>query len=162
MTAPASFFESIGTRDLVIGCSIIGVPIAVLGFLATLGEKQPFDQNLVMGCYVANEAPSLDVRPEGIRIGESRVLSLSYFAKSAKDSYVLSVTPALRLEPTESGQYAFVRARGIGYLWTLLPKDSDNPRRMRAPSQFGGRFSVIAANGEKIVYTRVAPSAQCP
>lgn len=64
------------------------------------------------------------------------------------------VRPALNLAPLPGGGYAFKEERGIGYFWSLLPRASDRSRDMRKPTDYGGRFQIVARDGQTIVYTR--------
>ncbi len=157
------FFENAPPRDMLIGWSIVLGPLLVLAALGFFFlHPTPIAPELVQGCYVANGSPALSVQHGSIRIGEPERRTLTYVAEPNKVGYRLTVTPALSLRPAGVGRYAFVQdERGLGYFWPLLPKSSDDPRNMREPSDYGGRFQIIAWDGATITYNRSESSVAC-
>jgi hypothetical protein len=155
---PEEFFEKIRPRDKLIGWSIIFVPILGLAAFGMIFLRPiPISAELVMGCYTAKGSPSLDVRRGSIRIDEPQHRAFSYVAEPAKVGYHLTVSPAISLRSAGSERYVFAQdERGEGYFWPLLTTRSDDPRYMRKPTEYGGRFQLIADNGKSIIYTRTA------
>lgn len=150
------FFNRVSRRDRFIGWSIIAVPVIALTALGAIFLRPvSISVDVVLGCYTALGAPSLDVRRGSIRIDEPQHRTFTYVAEPAKVGYHLAVAPAMSLRAKGSGQYEFKKdQRGIGYFWPLLTSNSDNPEYVRTPSDFGGRFQLIADDGERVVYTR--------
>lgn len=161
-TSNEDFFEGVSSKDMLIGVSIFVIPFAVLIVLAVVFLRaEPIKRETVLGCYVAEGSPPLDVQLDRIRIvGSDR--SFDYVAEPAKEGYRLTVRPALSLRPVGVGGYAFVQdQRGLGYFWPLLTQKSVNPRYMREPKDYGGRFQIIAIDLQPIIYSRVAANAGC-
>ena len=157
------FFEGVRLKDKLIGWSIIAVPffaLLALGFVFL--RPNPIAPEAVMGCYVAEGSPSLDVQRGSIRIGEPERRTFSYIAEPNKIGYRLTVAPAISLRPAGGGRYAFVQdRRGIGYFWNLLPKVSDDRQKMRVPEDYGGRFQIIATDGIAVIYSRTDRTEAC-
>lgn len=153
-----AFFSAASLRDKLLGWSIIVGPLILLAGLGMIFLRpSPISKNTVVGCYVAQGAPALEVSPEGIRIEEPQRRKFMYIAEPDKFGYRLVVHPAMSLRRHRSGEYLFAQdARGTGYFWPLLTAYSDDPKEMRKPSDFGGRFEVIADDGRAIIYERVA------
>lgn len=157
------FFESVHLRDRLIGWSILVGPLVVLFALGLIFLKPtPIAPKTVLGCYVADGSPSLYVQRGSIRIGEPEHRSVSYIAEPTKEGYGLAVEPALSLRPAGAGKYAFaLDARGTGYFWPLLPKMSDDPRNLREPKDYGGRFQIIANDSSAVIYSRTSGTEKC-
>ena len=153
-----AFFSGASPRNKLIGWSIIVVPLILLVALGMVFLRPtPIPIDTVVGCYVTHGAPTLEVSPDGIRIEEPQRRKFMYIAEPDKFGYRLVVHPAMSLRRHRSGEYLFAQdARGTGYFWPLLTAYSDDPKEMRKPSDFGGRFEVIADDGRAIIYTRVA------
>jgi hypothetical protein len=155
-----NFFEGLRARDPIIGWGILGVPIATLLVLGAIFLKaEPIPRQQVIGCYTAAGAPTLHIRFDAIYAEDIRRSSFNYIAEPYKAGYHLAVRPALGLHPISTGGYEFLPARGIGYFWELLPKGTAS--RMRAPSDYSGRFEIIAADGTSVVYKRADAAAKC-
>lgn len=162
ITSSQGFFEGASSKDKLIGVSIIAVPLALLVALAfAFLHPDPIKRETVLGCYVAKGSPPLDVQLDRIRIvGSNR--SFDYVAEPSKEGYRLTVRPALSLRPVGVGRYAFMQdRRGIGYFWPLLTVKSDDPRYMREPNDYGGRFQIIAMDSQPIIYSRVSANVGC-
>lgn len=154
------FFEGAKARDMVIGWGVLGAPIAALLLLGALFLKaEPIRRQQVIGCYTAAGAPTLHIRFDAIYVGDSRQSSFTYIAEPYKAGYHLAVNPALGLHPISTGGYDFLPDRGIGYFWELLPNGTAS--RMRAPSEYSGRFEIIAADGTSVVYSRADAATKC-
>lgn len=136
---------------------LVALFVAGLLFL----RPEPIDQALVYGCYSAAHAPNLSVGPTVIRIIQPDRRALRYVAEPSKTSYELKVEPALALSAQADGTLAFTDAVGTGFFWPLLPADARNGDRLAHPSEYGGRFSMYATNGEEVIYSRVSRTA-CP
>lgn len=161
-TAPRRFFDHIGRRDLAIGAGVIFAPLAVLVILGVVFlEPQPMTPETVMGCYTAEGAPPLVIERDQIRIAEPEARIFHYVAESDKTGYRLAVTPALGLEPSAAGEYAFVRQKGVGYFWTLLPDLGSSDRKLRDPEDYGGRFEIVARDGVTVIYERSDTPDRC-
>lgn len=157
-----SLFQDIPLKAKIIGWGIIFVPLAALVFAgAILLRPESIDQRLVWGCYVAHDAPPLDIREDAIYIVEPARRKFSYIAQPSKTSYELNVRPARALSPQPSRRYAFVDRRGDGYFWPLLPAEGKNRNRVRHPEEYAGRFEVYAADGARIIYERARASEAC-
>jgi hypothetical protein len=155
-----SFFEGVGARDLLIGWGILGVPIAALLVLGGLFLKaEPIPRQQVIGCYIAAGAPTLHIRFDAIYVDDNRQISFTYVVEPYKAGYRLAVRPALGLHPISTGGYELLPDRGIGYFWELLPRGTAS--RMRAPSDYSGRFEIIAADGTSVVYNRADAATKC-
>ena len=158
----SGLFDDVPFKDKVVGWSIIGLPLATLAVLGAIFLRpDPIDKQVVEGCYVADGAPSLDIQRELIHIIGERQQSFRYEAEPFKEGYHLVVRPALNLAPLPGGGYAFKEERGIGYFWSLLPRASDRTRDMRKPTDYGGRFQIVASDGQTIVYTRTDGRNTC-
>ena len=158
----ASLFQDVPFKAKAIGWGIIVIPLATLALLGAMFLRpQPIDQRLVWGCYVSDNAPALVVEAGKILILDGQGRSLSYIAEPYKAGFRLTVQPALRLRPSAEGRYHFEQGPGIGYFWPLLAADSDNPREVRIPGDFGGRLSLIAADGTPIIYVRSSDRDGC-
>jgi len=114
-----------------------------------------------MGCYTAEGAPPLVIERDQIRIAEPEARIFHYVAESDKTGYRLAVTPALGLEPSAAGEYAFVRQKGVGYFWTLLPDLGSSDRKLRDPEDYGGRFEIVARDGVTVIYERSDTPERC-
>ncbi|RYF16314.1 MAG: hypothetical protein EOO77_12570 [Oxalobacteraceae bacterium] len=153
------FLEGASMRDIFLGWSIIGIPLATLLILGiTLLKPDPISRQAVLGCYAARRAPLLWVRPDMIYVDHAKQGTFTYEAEPYKSGYHLSVAPALGLHPTANGKYRFTAEHGIGYFWELLPKGS--AANMREPGDYSGSFMIIARDGTPITYKRV-PLARC-
>lgn len=152
------FFSRVSLRDRLIGWSIIFVPLILLVALGMIFLRStPIPRDTVLGCYFASGAPALEIDRDWIRIVEPQNRKFTYGAEPAKLGYRLTVAPAMSLRRQRSGEYQFAQdARGIGYFWPLLTIQSDAPQDMREPSDYGGRFQVIADDGRAVIYTRAA------
>lgn len=158
----ATFFQDIPFRAKVVGWGILVIPFAALSLLGAIFLRpDPIDQRLVWGCYIAKNAPDLAIQADLIRIFDGTGRTLSYVAEPAKEGYRLTVRPALQLKPSAEGPYMFVQNRGTGYFWPLLATGSDNPRKVRSPKDFGGRLSLIAADGTPAIYVRSGDATSC-
>lgn len=158
----SGLFDDVPFKAQVIGWSIIGVPLATLAVLGFVFLRpDPIDKQLVEGCYVADGSPSLDIQRDLIRIIGDAQHSFRYEAEPFKEGYHLVVRPALNLAPLPSGGYAFQQERGIGYFWSLLPRTGDRTRDVRKPTDYGGRFQVIARDGQTVIYTRTDRRNAC-
>ena len=158
----AGLFGDVPIRARLIGWSLLLGPfvlLALLGFLFLRSE--PIARASLLGCYEANGAPWLRIDADGIRIGEPEQRAFRFVAEPAKEGYQLSVQPALTLSPLADGRYVFRAERGIGYFWPLLTSSSDRPDAMRRPSDFGGRFRIIARDGAEEVYVRSSNPQAC-
>lgn len=152
---------SLKVRIIFLGMTVGAILVPLL-LIAIFVHPQPISRNAVLGCYTALGAPSLDVGPDLIRIMEPRRRTFSYEAEPAKEGYRFAVSPSLSLRSAGAGRYAFVRdQRGTGYFWPLLPEHSDDPRNMRSPLDYGGRFQILALDGGAIVYGRTTDAARC-
>lgn len=147
------------TRVVFLGMTMGAIAVPML-LVMILARPEPIARNSVLGCYTASHAPSLDVREDAIHIVEPARRTLSYVAEASKTSYQLNVRPALRLTPQSDGRYVFVQTHGIGYFWPLLPAAGKNRNRVRHPDEYAGQFEV-AADGQRVVYTRVSVSGAC-
>lgn len=157
----ASLFQDIPLKTKVIGWGIIFVPLAALALISAIFLRpEPIDQRLVWGCYVAHDAPPIDIRKDVIYIIEPARRTFSYTAEPSKTSYQLNVRPALLLEHAPTGQHQFLPARGIGFFWPLLPASRKNRDRVRHPEEYGGRIE-IAAEGGGVVYARTSDANAC-
>jgi hypothetical protein len=157
----ASLFADVPLRAKIIGWAVIVVPLATLALLGAIFLRPiPIEQKLVWGCYTANDAPPIAVEESTIRILDGTRRSLSYIAEPYKEGYRLTVHPALILKASEGGRYRFEQGRGIGYYWPLLSEDSDDPRKVREPEDFGGRID-IAAEGWSAIYVRSKDRKSC-
>ncbi|NLR71351.1 hypothetical protein HGI47_10755 [Novosphingobium sp. ERN07] len=132
-----------------------------MAFIAVFAQNEPFERSQVVGCYVAPQAPSLEIGLNEIRVIELEQRKLNYEPQPSKTSYVLNVRPALQLKPTANGQYTFEQVRGIGYFWSLLPEDGVNRNRIRHPDEYSGRFEIHASDGKRLVYVRQTTSRLC-
>lgn len=158
----ASLFQDVPLRAKVIGWGIIVIPLATLALLGAIFlHPDPIDQRLVWGCYTADNAPDLAVQADTIRILDGTHRTLSYVAEPYKEGYRLTVRPALQLKPSSDGRFMFVQSTGTGYYWPLLTRGSDNPRKVRSPNDFGGRFSLITADGTRAIYLRSGDRERC-
>ena len=161
-TAPRRFFDHIGRRDLAIGAGVILAPLAVLVILGVVFlQPQPMTAETVMGCYTAKGAPPLVIEGDRIRIAEPEARTFQYAAQPDKTGYRLAVSPALSLEPSGAGQYAFVQQKGVGYFWTLLPEIRSSYRKLRDPEDYGGRFEIVARDGVSVIYERSDTPERC-
>ena len=153
-----AFFSGARLRDRLIGWSIIFVPLILLVALGMIFLRPiPIPKDNVLGCYLANGAPALTVSRDWIRIEEPQRRKFMYVAEPDKFGYRLAVAPAMSLRRQRSGAYLFAQdSSGAGYFWSLLTAESDNPQEMRKPSEYGGRFQVIADDGRAVIYTRIA------
>lgn len=150
----ASFFQDVPFKAKLIGWGIIVIPLAALVILAvTFVRAEPFDQRLVWGCYIADNAPALDIREDAIYIVEPARRTFSYIAEPSKTSFQLNVRPALRLTREPAGHYKFSSTPGVGFFWPLLPAPGKNRDRVRHPSEYAGRIEVSATGGA-VVYSR--------
>lgn len=157
----SSLFQDVPLKAKVIGWGGIFAPIATLAFLAAMFLRpEPINQTLVWGCYVAYDAPPLDIREDAIYIIEPARRTFSYVAEPSKSSYQLNVRPALLLKRDPKGRYEFALTRGIGFFWPLLPAPGKNRDRVRHPEEYAGRIE-IAADGGGVVYSRASDSAAC-
>lgn len=157
----ASLFRDVPLKAKVIGWGIIFMPLAALALIAAIFLRpEPIDQRLVWGCYVAHDAPPLDIRKDVIYIIEPARRTFSYIAEPSKTRYQLNVRPALLLERAPTGQYQFLPTRGIGFFWPLLPAFGKNRDRVRHPEEYGGRIE-IAADGGGVVYARTGDADAC-
>lgn len=158
---PASFFQNVPLKAKIIGWAIIVIPIAALLLLAGIfARPEPIDQRLVWGCYVAFDAPPLDIRKDAIYIIEPARRTFSYIAEPSKTSYQLNVRPALLLKREPTGRYAFSPTRGFGFFWPLLPATGKNRDRVRHPQEYAGRIEV-SADGAGIIYSRTNDAGAC-
>ena len=158
---PASLFKDVPLKAKVIGWGIIVIPLAVFAILAaTFLRPEPFNQRLVWGCYVADNAPALDIRKDAIHVIEPARRTFSYIAEPSKTSFQLTVRPALLLTREPAGHYEFSSTRGIGFFWPLLPVPGKNRDRVRHPSEYAGRIEVAAAEGA-VIYTRTSKVDAC-
>lgn len=158
---PASFFQNVPLKAKVIGWGIIVIPIAALLLLgAIFARPEPIDQRLVWGCYVAYDAPPLEIREDVINIIEPARRTFNYVAEPSKASYQLNVRPALRLKRHTTGRYAFSPSPGIGFFWPLLPAPGKNRDRVRHPKEYAGRIEV-AADGAGVIYSRTSDVGAC-
>lgn len=156
------FFKSIPARDAVIGTAVIAVPIATLVMLGLLFLRpKPIERSAVIGCYVANGAPNLEVGANFILIHEAQHRSFTYVVEPFKRGYHFAVNPALGLRSINSGKFEFFPEKGSGYFWPLLSAKSDDPRNVREPSDFGGRFQIIAQGGQPVIYRRETMGGRC-
>ena len=136
-----SFFDGVRLRDKIIGWTILIGPLIGLFVAATIFLKsEPIDNQLVLGCYVADGFPPLDIQPKIIRIGQPDRRSFTYKAEPAKQGYRLAVSPALALALDDGGHQVFVPQKGAGSFWRLLSVSGDGP--LRHPDQYGGRFQL--------------------
>lgn len=157
----ASLFADVPFKAKIIGWGIIVIPLATLALLGAIFLRPvPIEQRLVWGCYTAHDAPSLLVEDGTIRIIDGARRSMSYVAEPYKEGYRLTVRPALILKASGDGSDRFEQGRGTGYFWPLLSKNSDNPRKMRTPKDFGGRIN-IAAEGRSTIYVRSKDGKSC-
>jgi hypothetical protein len=157
----ASLFKDVPLRAKLVGWGIIGIPLATLALLAAIFLRpEPIDQRLVWGCYVARDAPPLDVRKDAIYIIEPTRRTFSYIAEPSKTGYQLNVRPALLLERAPNGHYQFLSKQGIGFFWPLLPAPGKNRDRVRHPEEYAGRIE-IAADGGGVVYARTSDADAC-
>ena len=157
-----SFFADMPFRARLIGFSILLLPLALLFVLALLFLRpQPIQPELVLGCYTAGNAPWLKVEAGMILIGEKERRHFTYVAEPKKEGYVLTVSPAMALSRKPDGKYEFRVEQGIGYFWSLLGKSSDDPRDLRNPDDYGGRFVVVARDSQDIVYMRSSAAESC-
>lgn len=158
-----NLFEGVSLKVRVIFLSMtMGAILVPVLLIAIFAHPQPISRSSVMGCYAAPGAPSLDVGSTGITIMEPERRKFSYLVEPDKQGYRFNVRPALSLRPIGRGRYVFTRdERGIGYFWSLLPTKSDDPRNVRGPKDYGGRFQVIANDGTAIVFGRIANAAKC-
>lgn len=155
-------FHQVPLKARIIGLGIMIGPLFVLLLIGMVFLRpDPIDQRQVWGCYVANGAPSLIVDRDRIRIVDGTGRSLRYLAEPTKQGYRLIVRPALLPQPSPAGTYVFAQQRGVGYFWPLLTADSDDPRRLHTPADYGGRFSLYASDGRFIVYVRSRDGAAC-
>jgi hypothetical protein len=158
---PTSLFRDVPLKAKVVGWAIIFIPLFALVFLGAMFLRpEPIAQRLVWGCYVADDAPPLDIRKDAIYIIEPARRSLSYVAEPSKTSYQLSVRPALLLTRELSGRYAFVPTRGDGFFWPLLPAPGKNRDRVRHPEEFAGLIRIAADVGG-VVYSRTRDADAC-
>ena len=156
------FFSSIPFKDAVIGWGIIVIPLVTLFALAMIFLRpQPIDRAAVLGCYVAQGAPALDVTMDAIRIDAPPWQKFTYTVEPFKEGYQFTVEPALNLHPTDNGKYSWFLEKGIGYFWTLLPKNSNDSRMMDSPKDYGGRFQVIASDGASVIFKRTLNVEAC-
>ncbi|MBB5687682.1 hypothetical protein [Sphingobium boeckii] len=157
----ASLFQDVPLKAKVVGWGIIFIPLVVLLLLAAIFLRpEPINQRLVWGCYVAANAPPLDIREDAIYIIEPARRKFSYIAEPSKTSYQLNVRPALLLKRMPTGHYQFLSTRGIGFFWPLLPAPGKNRDRMRHPEEYAGRIQ-IAADGGGVVYSRKSDADAC-
>lgn len=157
----ASLFRDVPLKAKLIGWGIIVIPLAVLAILAaTLLRPEPFDQRLVWGCYVADNAPALDIRKDAIHVIEPARRTFSYIAEPSKTSYQLNVRPALKLTHQPNGHYKFSSTQGIGFFWPLLPAPGKNRDRVRHPTEYAGRIEVAATEGA-VIYSRARKVDAC-
>ena len=157
----ASFFQDVPLKAKVIGFGIILMPLAALVLLGAIFLRpEAIDQRLVWGCYVAHDAPPLDIREDAIYIIEPARRTFSYVAEPSKSSYHLKVRPALGLKREPTGRYAFAQTNGTGFYWSLLPTPGKNRDRVRHPEEFAGRIE-IAADGASVVYSRTSDADAC-
>lgn len=104
----ASLFHDTPLKAKVIGWGIIFIPFAALVLLGAIFLRpEAIEQRLVWGCYVARDAPPLDIREDAIYIIEPARRTFSYIAEPSKTSYQLNVRPALLLKREPTGRYAF-------------------------------------------------------
>lgn len=156
-----SLFQDVPLKAKVIGLGIIFIPLVALVLLSTIFlHPEPIARRSVWGCYVADNAPPLDIRKNAIYIIEPARRTLSYVAEPSKTSYQLSVRPALLLTREPSGRYAFYPTRGDGLFWPLLPAPGKNRDRVRHPEEFAGLIQ-IAADGGGVVYSRTENAEAC-
>ncbi len=161
-TTTSRFLDNIGRKDLAIGAGIIAAPLVVLVILGVVFlEPEPITPETVMGCYTAKGAPPLVIERDRIRLAEPEARTFHYVAEPDKTGYRLAVTPALGLEPSPAGEYAFVRQKGVGYFWTLLPELGSSYRNLRTPEGYGGRFEIVARDGVTVIYERSDTAARC-
>lgn len=135
---------------------LVALLLAGLVFL----KLAPFARSTVLGCYVADNSPTLEITPRKIRVVGSS-LQLAYEVEAAKIGYRLTVSPAYQLEPSEDGTYVFRQQSGIGFFWPLLAAHSDDPYYLKKPQDYAGRISVIARDGTNVVYRRNRASSPC-
>ncbi|MET0362652.1 MAG: hypothetical protein ABW048_12975 [Sphingobium sp.] len=155
-----SLFADVPFRAKIIGGAIIAVPLATLALLgAAFLRPTPIEQSLVWGCYTASDAAPIAVEESTIRIIDGTGRSLSYVAEPYKEGYRLTVHPALILKAS-GARYSFEQSRGTGYYWPLLSENSDNPRKVREPKDFGGRID-IAAEDRTAIYVRSKDGKSC-
>ncbi|MFN6936370.1 MAG: hypothetical protein ACK4NZ_14615 [Tsuneonella sp.] len=160
--AASGFFDHIDRKHLTMGAGIIFAPLAALVILGVVFlEPQPITPETVMGCYTAKGAPPLVIERDRIRIAEPEARTFHYLAEPDKTGYRLAVTPALGLEPSAAGKYAFVRQKGVGYFWTLLPELGSSYRKLRNPEDYGGRFEIVARDGVTMIYARSDMAERC-
>jgi hypothetical protein len=157
----ASLFQDVPFKAKIIGWGIIVLPLATLALLAAIFLRPAaIDQRLMWGCYVAEDAPPLDIRSDAIHIIEPARRTFSYLAEPSKTSYQLNVRPALWLTREPNGRYAFSETRGVGFFWPLLPAPGRNRDRVRHPQEYAGRFAV-AADGRTVIYGRTSDTRAC-
>ncbi|WP_371432825.1 hypothetical protein [Novosphingobium sp.] len=157
-----AFFAKVPFRAKLLGWGILLGPLLVLVLLARVFLRpEPMPSELVYGCYIADNAPWLEVEPGRIRVGDAERHAFAYVLEPAKEGYRLSVSPAMALNPQPNGRYEFRNERGIGYFWPLLPKSSDLPRDLRSPKDFGGRFSITARDSRDVLYVRSSRAEAC-
>jgi hypothetical protein len=157
----ASIFQDVPLKAKVIGWGIIFIPLFALVLLGTMFLRpEPINQRLVWGCYVAHDAPPLDIREDAIHIIEPAHRTLSYLAEPSKTSYQLNVRPALLLTREPTGRYKFSPTRGVGFFWPLLPAPGKNRDRVRHPEEYAGRIQIVADGGE-VVYSRTGDADAC-
>lgn len=157
------FFDDMSRRQFLSGWAIIILPLVALAVLITVFvEKDPIDSRDVVGCYTASDAPPLHIQPDKIRIMDGSNRSFAYRLDWKQNvEYHLAVSPALQLTPTADGNLRFIRQRGIGYFWSMLPETSNDPRRLRSPEDFGDRFVMFASNGDKVIYAKTRGMTPC-
>lgn len=137
-------------------------PLLLLAVGAMLFLRpEPIKAEAVFGCYTAPKAPALVIGPDAIHIVEPAPRKFNYVAEPSKTSYQLSVQPAWQLTSVTGGGYAFAPSQGTGFFWPLLPLAGKNRDRVRHPSEYAGRFSMFAADGTQVIYTRTDDPAAC-
>lgn len=157
----ASFFQDVPFKAKIIGFGIIFIPIVSLVLLGLIFVRaEPIDQRKVWGCYIADAAPPVDIREDAIYIIEPARRKFTYEIYRPRDSYLLRVSPALRLERQAGGRYAFSERRGVGYFWSLRPEIGVNSGKVREAKDYAGRIE-LEADDATIIYSRVSNNSAC-
>jgi hypothetical protein len=156
------FFNKASPKDRAIAWGILVIPLFTLFILGMmLLRREPMEQRIIWGCYVADGAPALKVERDFIRILDGSGRSLRYSVMPQKDGYSMLVEPALMLVPAAEGRLEFRADQGTGYFWALLPKASNYGRRMRSPDDFGGGFVLVTQGNDNVVYVRTIIGSSC-
>ena len=150
------FFSRMDRPSFLLGWAMIAAPIIAAFTLIHVSRDEPIDYSNLLGCYVAKDAPPLLVEPGSILIQDGSGRTFSFVTDISNSlGHQLNVRPALRLERERNGSLVFKRARGIGYIWPLLAKGSDEADRLRSIDEFDGRFMMHSREGLKVIYERV-------